>query len=413
MNYHPGMEASAIAEEHRRWNQVHAEPLRPFILPHTNERSPSRRLRIGYVSPDFRAHSVAYFLEGLLEHHDHSQVEVFCYAEVANPDAVTARMEQLAGHWRRITGMPDAEVAELIRHDGIDILVDLAGHTANRRLLVFARKPAPVQVTWLGYPNTTGLDTIDYRLTDHFADPPGSTEHLHSEQLIRLPQSAWCYRPLENPPPVSAPPVHDTGHITFGCFNAMPKINRPLLELWSGILLAVPGSRLLLKNASLGETSMQHQLWKQLQEMGIGPERVEMVGCVPDLSGHLGMYGRVDIALDTFPYHGTTTTCEALWMGVPVVTLAGKTHVSRVGASLLSNLGHQEWIASIPEEYVKIAVELAKDLPRLTALRSTLRERMQASPLMDAAGFARDIEAAYRKIWRTWCAQPESHPCPK
>jgi len=413
MNYHPGLEASAIAEEHRRWNQVHAEPLRPFIQSHANDRAPDRRLRIGYVSPDFRSHSVAYFLEGLLAGHDRAKVEAYCYSNVIHPDAVTVRLESLATHWRRIIGLSDSQVTDLTRADGIDILVDLAGHTARSRLQVFARKPAPVQVTWLGYPNTTGLDTMDYRITDSFADPPGSNEHLYSEQLIRLPRSAWCYCPYPDSPPITSPSAHNSGHITFGSFNAMPKINRPLLELWSGILLAVPGSRLLLKTNSLGESSMQQQLGKQFQEMGIGPERVEIVGRVPNLSGHLATYGRVDIALDTFPYHGTTTTCEALWMGVPVVSMAGQTHVSRVGVSLLTNLGHPEWIAASPEEYVKIAVELANDLPRLASLRSSLREKMQASPLMDAAGFARDIEAAYRKIWRTWCEQPESQPCPK
>jgi predicted O-linked N-acetylglucosamine transferase (SPINDLY family) len=413
MHYPPGLEASVIAEEHRRWNRLHAEPLRPFIQPHANERSPDRRLRIGYVSPDFRDHSVAYFLEGLLEHHDPAQVEVFCYADVANPDAVTARMEQFAGHWHRIIGLADAELADLIRADGIDILVDLAGHTANNRLPVFARKPAPVQVSWLGYPNTTGLDTIDYRLTDALADPLGSGEELYTEQLVRLPRSGWCYRPFGQSPPVGVPPVHDTGYITFGCFNAMAKINDPLLELSTKILLAVPGSRLLLKNSPVAEPSVRQRISAMLGQAGIGPERLQVLGRVPDIAGHLACYGRVDIALDTFPYHGTTTTCEALWMGVPVVTLAGQTHVSRVGVSLLSNLGLAELIATSPGEYVDLAVGLAADLPRLAGLRASLRERMRASPLMDAAAFASDMEAAYREMWRKWCEQSESTPWPK
>jgi predicted O-linked N-acetylglucosamine transferase (SPINDLY family) len=405
------LEPSAIAEEHRRWNHLHARPLGQFIQSHANDRSPERRLRIGYVSPDFREHSVAFFLAGLLEHHDPFVTEVFCYSDSTTRDAVTVRLEGLATHWRKIINLSDSRVADLIRRDGIDILVDLAGHTANNRLLVFARNPAPVQVTWLGYPNTSGLDTIDYRITDTFADPLGSTEHLHSERLIRLPLSAWCYRPLEDSPPVNASPVHETGHITFGCFNAMPKINRSLLELWSRILLAVQDSRLLLKNSALGGLPMQEQLRKQFQEMGIGPDRVEMAGRVPDLCGHLATYGRVDIALDTFPYHGTTTTCEALWMGVPVVTLLGRTHVARVGVSLLSNLGHPEWLAPSPHEYVNLAVDLAQDPSRLAALRSTLRKRMEASPLTDSPRFARDIEAVYRDMWRAWCARaPEKGP---
>jgi protein O-GlcNAc transferase len=410
MNYQSNLALSTILEEHRRWSLQHAEPLRPLIQRHTNDRSTHRRLRIGYVSPDFRDHSVAYFLEALLEKHDPAQVEIFCYAELVNPDAVSARIEHLVTHWRKIFGLMDDKVADFVRGDAIDILVDLAGHTASNRLPVFARKPAPIQVTWLGYPNTTGMDTIDYRLTDAFADPPGSTEHLDSEQLICLPHTAWCYRPLEDTPQVSISPAHEVDHITFGCFNAMPKINRPLLEMWSRILLAVPGSRLLLKNAALGEHSVAQELRKQLQELGVDLQQVDILGIAPLTSGHLATYGQVDIALDTFPYHGTTTTCEALWMGVPVVTLAGQTHVSRVGVSLLTNIGYPEWIAASPEEYVKIAAELAKDRKQLTQLRADLRSRMQASPIMDAASFARDMESTYRKMWRTWCEQPDFPP---
>jgi predicted O-linked N-acetylglucosamine transferase (SPINDLY family) len=270
-----------------------------------------------------------------------------------------------------------------------------------------------VQVTWLGYPNTTGLDTIDYRLTDALADPPGASEEWHSEHLVRLPRSGWCYRPSEHSPPVSAPPHEAKGHITFGCFNSMPKLNEPLLELWAKILLAVPASRLLLKNKALSSPSVRRRVQAVLDKAGVNPERMDAVAYVPDKAEHLVCYGRVDIALDTFPYHGTTTTCEALWMGVPVVTLAGQTHASRVGVSLLSNVWHPEWIADSPEDYVRIAVELTGDLPRLAALRATLRARMEASPLMDAPAFARDIEAAYRTMWRTWCEQPESPSCPK
>ena len=412
LNYDPKIDMGAVAEEHRLWNQAHGDPLRQFIQSHTNDRNPERRLRVGYVSPDFRNHSVAHFLEALLEHHNTAEVEVFCYSNVAYPDATTDRFEKLSTHWRRIIGLSDSQAAELIRADKIDILVDLAGHTASNSLPVFARKPAPVQVTWLGYANTTGLDAIDYRITDAFADPPGTTEHLHSEQLIRLPRSAWCYYPLENAPAVGTPPVRGTGHITFGCFNAMPKINQPLIKLWARILHNLPGSRLLLKNNSLGEESVQQQLTQQFKQEGISPELLLLTGSVPDQSGHLASYGRVDIALDTFPYHGTTTSCEALWMGVPMVVLAGKTHISRVGVSLLSNLGHPEWIATNPEEYIQIALDLAKDITHLAALRVSLRETMRNSPLMDAAGFALDMESAFRKMWRTWCAQPESLPCP-
>ena len=403
LNYQPDGDARAILDEHRRWAAQHAEPPRQSIQPHRNERSPDRRLRIGYVSPDFRSHAVAFFLEGLLANHDRAEVDVHCYSDVTEPDAVTARLEGHAGHWRRITGMDDSQVADLVREDGIDILVDLAGHTDRNRLLVFARKPAPVQVSWLGYPNTTGLETIDFRLTDALADPPGATEELHSERLVRLPQCAWCYRPPEDTPAVGAPPVIEAGHIAFGCFNAMPKINGPLLELWSRVLHGVPGSRLLLKNRALGEPSVQQRVRAALEAAGVAPERVELMGHVSGVANHLALYGRVDIALDSFPYHGTTTTCEALWMGVPVITLAGKTHVSRVGVSLLGNVGLPELVAASQEEYVRIATALAADLPRLGQMRATLRTKMEQSALMDAPRFARAMETAYRQMWRAWC----------
>ena len=266
---------------------------------------------------------------------------------------MTERLRTHADEWRSLVGLSDEQTAELIRQDRIDILIDLAGHTANNRLLVFARKPAPVQVTWLGYPNTTGLDTIDYRLTDAFADPSGLTELHCSETLVRLPACAWCFAPADPVPPVSTPPVLHEGHITFGCFNVMPKINEPLLRLWSEILHAVPDSRLLLKNAFLRASSVQQRVRATFEAAGIASDRIELMDHVSDLAGHLACYGRVDIALDTSPYHGTTTTCEALWMGVPVVSLAGETHVSRVGASLLANVGLPELVARTTEEYVK------------------------------------------------------------
>ncbi len=403
LNYQSCWDAQAILREHRQWAAQHAEPLRKFIEPHRNERSTARRLRVGYVSPDFETHPVAFFVEGLLANHAPAEVEVYCYADITNPDAITARLEKYAGKWRRITGMVDSRVAGLVREDGIDILVDLAGHTDRNRLLVFARKPAPVQVSWLGYPNTTGLETMDCRLTDAFADPPGTTENLHTERLIRLRGCAWCYRPPEDAPPVGAPPVLEAGRITFGCFNAMPKINGPLLELWSRILHSVPGSRLLLKNGALRDPSVQQRVRAVLEGTGIAPERVELMGHVSGMANHLAAYGRVDIALDSHPYHGTTTTCESLWMGVPVIAQAGKTHVSRVGVSLLCNVGLPELVAASQEEYVRITTELAGDLTRLAQLRSTLRERMAQSPLMDAPRFARDVESAYRQMWQAWC----------
>ena len=404
LNYQSGLEARAVAEEHRCWNRLHAEPLRALIQPHRNDRNPSRRLRIGYVSPDFREHPVGQFLLPLLGQHDHRNFEIFCYAQVTAPDVQTDRLRTYADHWHSLTGLFDPQAAELIREHRIDILVDLSGHTSHHRLLIFAHQPAPVQVTYLGYPNTTGLATMDYRLTDEFADPPGLTESLHSEQLIRLSPCAWCYLPAASPP-VAA---RSDGPVTFGCFNNFAKTTEPMLALWGRILASVPESRLLLKARALSSESTRDQVRQSLGRAGIGPERLELRGLEPGYDAHLGLYHRIDVALDTFPYHGTTTTCEALWMGVPVVTLAGQTHASRVGLSLLNNVGLPELVATSEEQYLQLAVSLATDLPRLAALRSTLRERMKNSALMDAPRFARNVEAAYRQMWRSWCANQSS-----
>ncbi len=400
LHYHAGYDARAIAEEHHRWNRQHAEPLRSCIQPHSNDRTPDRRLRIGYVSPDFRQHPVGRFLLPLLANHDKSRVEIFAYAHVPVPDAMTQRLRSHTDGWRSIVGISDAQAAELIRQDRIDILVDLAGHTAHGRLLLFARKPAPVQATYLGYPDTTGLSTMDYRLTDAYADPPGQTEPYHSERLARLSPCAWCYQPSPCPPVTE----RRDGPITFGCFNAFAKVTEPMLRLWGRILQAVPESRLLLKTAGLGSQAVRRRVQQILSEAHVGPERLELLGHEPDRDRHLALYGAMDIALDTFPYHGTMTTCEALWMGVPVVTLAGATHVSRVGVSLLSNAGLPELVAQDPDHYVRIASTLAADKVRLAELRLNLRQQMEHSPLMDAPHYAANIEAAYRQIWRQWCA---------
>jgi predicted O-linked N-acetylglucosamine transferase (SPINDLY family) len=403
MHYDPDCDARAIAQEAARWNRQHAEPLKRYIQPHANDRDPDRRLRIGYVSPDLRQHSVAYFLENLLAQHNTASVDVFCYSDVARPDAMTARLQKCAAHWRDIVGLKDAQVDQKIREDRVDILVDLAGHTVGNRLLVFARKPAPVQVTYLGYPDTTGLTTIDYRLTDGYADPPGIADDSRSEQLVRLPDTFLCYRPSDNAPAVGPAPALAAGHVTFGSFNALAKINAPLVAIWSKILDGVPNSRMILKGLGMGTAGARQRILDFFATHQIAPNRVELIGWAASEKEHLQLYNRIDIALDTYPYHGTTTTCEAMWMGVPVVTLAGNAHVSRVGVSLLSNVGVPELIADSQEKYVRLASDLAHDPARLSSLRSTLRQRMAQSPLMDAPRFARNVEAAYRQMWRTWC----------
>jgi len=397
--FHPAYDARAIAEEHRNWARRHAEPLKPLIEVHGNDRSPDRRLRIGYVSPDFYEHPVGRFLLPLLENHDRRGFEVFAYSDVPAPfaDAMTQRLGSHTDAWRGIAGLSDARAADLIRQDRIDILVDLSLHMARNRMLVFARKPAPVQVTYLAYAGSSGLSTMDYRLSDPYLDPFGD-ESAYSEQTIRLPETYWCYRPVVTLPLIE-PPALGTGFITFGCLNNFCKVNEPLLDLWARLLGAVPGSRLTLHAR---EGSHRQRVLDYLQREGVEPRRVSFVGEAP-AEAYFGSYQSIDIALDTAPYGGGTTTCDALWMGVPVVSLVGTTAVGRGGLSILSNVGLPELAATTPEEYVRIAMCLADDNARLKELRSTVRGRMEASPLMDAPRFARNIEAAYRLMWRRWC----------
>jgi predicted O-linked N-acetylglucosamine transferase (SPINDLY family) len=361
-----------------------------------------RRLRVGYVSPDFCIHSVANFLLPLLSNHDAQIVDIVCYSNTERQDEITARFQALAGTWRDIRNKSDEEVVQLIREDRIDILVDLAGHTGRGRLRVFGHKAAPVQLTYLGYPDTTGLKTVDYRLTDQWADPPGQ-EAFHTEKLIRLPGGFLCYAPLFETPPVSSAPLLDKGFVTFGSFNNVAKMNPEVLQLWAEILKAVPRSRLLLKTKSFWDKSVAEDFSNRIQACGVERERVELRPWALHPRDHLIHYREIDIALDTFPYNGTTTTCEALWMGVPVIALAGNTHAGRVGVSLLSALGLENLIAPTPNDYLTLTVALAQDTARLTALHSTLRERLAQSSLCDGRKFAAEVERVYRFIWHDWC----------
>jgi protein O-GlcNAc transferase len=396
MNYDPSICPEGIFLESSDWWHRHGEP-------HTNkfchkDHKTFGRLRIGYVSPDFRGHSVSYFFLPLLMAHDRNEVEVFCYAEVKRPDEMTVRIRDLSDHWRSTVGLGDDAVAQKIYEDRIDILVDLAGHTANNRLPVFARKPAPVQVTWLGYPGTTGLPVMDYRLTDEIADPEGDGDQHYSETLVRLKNGFLCYLPPDGAPDVASLPALESGRITFGSFNNLPKLNEGVLEIWSEILLQVPGSFLLIKSRQLADKSTKRRYRDLFINNGVTPDRVRTLPATSSISEHLELYNRVDIALDPFPYNGTTTTCEALWMGVPVVTLRGKSHSSRVGASILTRVGLKELVAEAENNYVSKGVSLTRDLGRLKALRKGLRRRMKASNLCDAGSFARSIEGVYRKI---------------
>ncbi len=390
-----------VYQQHQNWNQRYAEPLAEQIKPHENEKSTHRRLRIGYVSPDFRTHPVGRFISPLLEAHNRQKFEVFCYASVRRPDAVTDRCRLHADTWRNAAAFSDEKLADQIRQDQIDILIDLTMHMGSHRLLTFARKPAPVQVTYLAYCGTTGLGTIDYRLTDPYLDPHTDTSSFYSEKSVHLPETYWCYEP-PTVTPVSQPlPVAKPGQITFGSFNNFCKVGPKVLATWAKILQAVPHSRLVIHTQA---GSHRDNIVASFVEQGISKDRLVFMGYLP-MDQYLGVLQQTDIALDPFPYSGGTTTCDALWMGTPVVSLAGSTAVGRGGLSILTNIGLPELVAHSPEEYIKIAAALAEDRDRLSDLKAGLRERMQTSPLMDKTRFAQNVEAAYQQMWKEYCEQ--------
>jgi predicted O-linked N-acetylglucosamine transferase (SPINDLY family) len=387
-------------QEYLEWGRRFAEPLLPASLRHANASGANRRLRLGYVSPDFRKHAMGYFIEPMLEHCDAAAFEVVCYNNFAQADSMTARFKSLAHQWRDVAELADQELAQLIVDDGIDLLVDLAGHSSDNRLLVFARKPAPVQFTYLGYPNTTGVRAIDYRITDAYADPPGLTEAYYVERLLRLPHCMWCYRAPDYAPDVGPLPAVANGFITFGSFNSFMKVTDGVIDAWARLLALVPGSRLLM--ATVAEGAAQARARDTFAARGIGADRLQLVPRMM-ADAYFELRNRVDIALDPFPVNGGTTTCDTLWMGVPTVTLAGSVFVARAGVSLLTNLGLPELVAADLDGYIDIAAGLAADLPRLQALRAGLRERMRASPLCDAPRFVRNLERLYRDAWIAWC----------
>ncbi len=402
LQYDHALTPEQIAQRHFTWGALVASRT-PVFESHSNVRDPARRLRIGYVSPDFRMHAVSTFFLPILLHRDRARFEVYAYANSRIEDPVTVQLRAACDRWRSIAGMSDEQVAQFIAGDAIDILVDLTGHMGDNRLPLFARKPAPIQITYLGYPGTTGLKAMDYRLTDMLADPVGMTESLHTEELLRLPRTAWSYTEPRDAPPVSNPPVLQSTHITFGSFNALAKLTSEGVGLWSNLLHQTPGSKLLIKARAFSSDDGVARIRKQFAAHQIPANRLILLPHVRPQREHLSDYARVDIALDTFPYHGTTTTCEALWMGVPAITLAGRAHVSRVGVSLLTSVGLSDLIAHSPEQYVQKAAALAADVERLQRIRKTMRQTMRTSSLMDGRAMAADVEAAYRQVWRRWC----------
>jgi len=405
LSWDPTQDARSVVQEAIRWSEHQVGPRTAVVRPHTNDRDPDRRLRVGYVSPDFREHCQALFFVPLLEHHDRRAVEVFCYSFVASPDEWTRRIRGRSDEFRDIRSLTDAEASEAIRGDRIDLLVDLTMHMGDNRLLLFASKPAPVQLAWLAYPGTTGLETMDYRITDVFLDPPEiDVSGWYTEHSVRLPDSFWCYDPLTQVPEVNAPPALRNQRITFGCLNNFGKTNGEVFALWARVLAAVEGARMVVL-AYPGESRARAR--DAFSRAGVDPDRIEFVGYQPRAE-YLSVYQRIDICLDTFPVNGHTTSLDAFWMGVPVITRVGRTALGRAGLCYARNLGLDDLVATTAEQYVATAVALANDRARLGSLRAELRERMQGSALMDGPRFARHLESAFRWMWRRWCGS--SHP---
>jgi predicted O-linked N-acetylglucosamine transferase (SPINDLY family) len=389
-----------MLREHREWDRVQGAEGRAHLFQHTaGSGKDKQRLRIGYVSPDFRRHSVSYFFEPLLAQHDRALVEVTCYAEVTRGDAMTERLQGLSDHWCNTAGMSDAQLAQRIHADGIDILVDLAGHTANNRLRAFTFKPAPIQCSYLGYFTTTGLAAMDYWLTDEVLTPADTVEQS-SETIYRLPRSCVVYQAPDAAPAVVERPAG--GPVTFGSFNDLSKVSAEAVLRWCEILQRVPGSRLLIKARQLAGEEERRVWLGHFAAQGIGAERLILRSRTEGQAEHLAMYGEVDIALDAMPRTGGATTAEALWMGVPVISLAGERFIERLSATMLNAVGLDELVAATATDYVEKAVALAADDERRRALRQGLRARMAASPLCDARGLAHTFETAYRDMWQRW-----------
>jgi predicted O-linked N-acetylglucosamine transferase (SPINDLY family) len=399
----PGSDADAIRVEHRRWAERFAARLGRAFQPHANDRTPGRRLRVGYVSPNLRTHVVGRSLLPILEHHDRGRFEVFCYSDDRHPDDMTQRLRAHADLWRETFLLDDAQLAHQVRGDGIDVLVDLAVHMGGNRLLAFARRPAPVQVTYVGYAGTTGLPAMDWRITDVHMDPPGAAAD-GPEDLLRLSNCYWAYRPADAAPQVlpGALPCAANGFVTFGSFNNFRKVSEPVLAAWAGVLNGVPGSMLIV--TLLGGETNTHLL-DTLERFGVSRGRVRLLPR-QRAADYFRLYARVDVSLDPFPYNGGITGLDSLWMGVPFVTLAGDRAVGRAGLSLLTNVGLTDLVTHSVDDYVARNVALARDTGRLAGLRSTLRGRLQQSPLMDEVRFTRDFERLLSEAWERWRSAP-------
>ncbi len=400
LNFAPSVDAKARFEAAREWATRFADPHLGRIPPHTNDNNPTRRLKIGYVSADFRHHPVILHFDNVLRHHQREEFEVYCYSNVALEDPLTERIRGAAHQWRPIATLDDDAVERLVREDGIDILVDLSLHSPGNRLPLFARKPAPVQVTWLGYVGTTGLKQIDYRLTDRFLDPPERSDEFYSERSFRLPDCESSFDPITPPLPSNGTPALAGGSVMFGTQVPFSKVNEPIVSLWASVLKAVPQSRMLVQ---VENPPQRKRLAAWFAAQGIAPERIELVQ-YPSRLEYLKGFQRIDVVLDTYPFCGGTSTLDAFWMGVPVLSLCGRDAISRTCLSIAANCGLAETlVVTAPQQFVERAITLVADLQRLNALRQQILPRLQKSPLMDLARFARNLEAAYREMWQTWC----------
>ncbi|HEY4330612.1 MAG TPA: hypothetical protein VGN88_12810, partial [Phycisphaerae bacterium] len=412
MQLRPQTTQAQIVEQQQEWNRRHVDTVAAKRTPHANDRSPGRRLKIGYVSADLRLHPVGRFMLPLLKNHDRCEVEIFIYSCVRNPDSSTEILKSSADHWRHVTSTGDDELAALIRADAIDVLVDLSNHTIDNRMLLFALKPAPVQITYLAYCADTGLRTMDWRLTDPHIDPQSGKEaraglSTHApapvqplfEKPLRLAETYWCYEGHEHAGDAGPLPALANGYITFGSFNYFSKCNDEILHLWADLLASMPDSHFALHVPSGSREAYVRRLF---ESHGILASRLIFFPRTKE-KDYFQRYREMDIALDPFPWSGGTTTCDALYMGVPVITRTGEGPLSRGSASILTNLGHAEWITRTPEKYLAKAREVAADMPALAEVRAQLRAQMQASVVMDAPRFARNMEAAYRQAWSIWC----------
>lgn len=402
LHFSDRVEPQQLFEEHVKWAKQHADALTNAARPHSNDRSPDRRLRVGYVSGDFRDHPVGRFLWPMIEHRDQQRFEIVCFSNVERQDAFTAEYRASVDEWHDTAGLDDATFAEFIRERKIDILVDLAGHTSGGRMQLFARKPAPVQITYLGYPDTTGMRAIDVRITDALADPEGA-ESRHAERVERIEGCFLCYPLRCATAPISDLPAKSNGHLTFGSFNNLAKISPTTIQLWKSVLETLPTAKMIIKTTSMGDVPTRDIAARRFASQGLPMDRVTLLGPRDSQDQHLDTYRAIDVALDTYPYNGTTTTCEALAMGIPVVSFVGQHHASRVGLSILTAAGHPEWCTDDSSRFAGIACAFAEDLDKLEQHRATMRQTLAQSTLCNEKGFAAKIETIYRESWTRWC----------